>query len=457
MLAEQNRAALKIQSIFRQQREKYRSSVKRARNFYTHELILDKSGDALAARPSAKRRLYIFLEDPSSSKSANITSMALLSTIVVSISGFILETTPELLFVSNTIWQTIEVVSSIIFTVEYCLRFAVCDEGGLSKGQFLLSILNLFDLMAILPFWVEVVMQLFLGLNEGKGNLALLRVLRAVRLVRLFRVFKLGRYSSGMKLMGEAIKNSFHSLWVLVLFLLVGVVLASSLMYYVEKLSCPTGEDMSADEAARYKSECADMFNSGVSPSFGLCCDSNDAPRDFPSIFSAMWWAIVTMTTVGFGDISPRTPAGKAVGFGTMLVGMVLIALPVAIVGQKFQDAYDTHGDLKVSATRPSRMGPEKWVLNPEMSEHVAQIKRLKINDEVLAENVDRFLTLIDEVQERRGKIAKDQLEEMNRQRVIHRTFTDFLDGLGEAGPNFQKTEEEDEEGVSEKNAWVVD
>merc|ERR1719473_2671595 len=94
--------------------------------------------------------------------------------------------------------------------------------------------------------------------DGGNSNTAGLRVLRAVRLIRLFRIFKLGRYSSGMQLMAEAVRNSFQALWVLCFFLAIGVVLFSSGLYYTERLSCPTSKDLTPQQMAVYQQECRD-------------------------------------------------------------------------------------------------------------------------------------------------------------------------------------------------------
>jgi voltage-gated potassium channel Kch len=290
--------------------------------------------------------------------------------------------------------------------------------------------MNLVDLFAILPFWLELFLAVFFS-DMLESNFTVLRVLRAVRLVRIFRIFKLGRYSFGMKLMGEAITNSFQALWVLVFFLMVGVVLASSLMYYSEKMSCPVKKDMSTQDFSKYTQQCSDSFNNGVSPSFGLCCEFYDngetAAKDFQSIFYAFWWAIVTMTTVGFGDIYPRTWAGKVVGFFVMLFGMVLIALPVAIVGQKFQDAYQAHSENATVA----QAAQEKWTVSPG-SDVCERLRGLKVKDPALADKVVQFTSLLDEVWEKRGKLSKEQAEEINRQQAIHTTFANLLHGLGQ-------------------------
>merc|ERR1711881_696010 len=90
--------------------------------------------------------------------------------------------------------------------------------------------------------------------------------------------------------------------------------------------------------------------SNGISD-LGLCCDEFDSPNDFRSIIDAFWWSFVTMTTVGFGDVYPRTWLGKVVGTFSMLSGILIIALPVAIVGRKFQEIYESYaGEEKSTA-----------------------------------------------------------------------------------------------------------
>merc|ERR1711959_296914 len=86
-----------------------------------------------------------------------------------------------------------------------------------------------------------------------------------------------------------------------------------------------------------YNDECHARLES----QYGLCCNAYESPLDFPTIPEAIWWAVVTMVTVGYGDAVPRTTAGKVVGVATVLCGIVLIALPIAIIGQRFHEAYD--------------------------------------------------------------------------------------------------------------------
>lgn len=192
--------------------------------------------------------------------------------------------------------------------------------------------MNILDVVAVLPFYVELLSQ------SVEGLLGPLRVLRSVRLIRIFRIFRLSRYSMGMAVMIHSLGASVQPLAILVFFLIIGGTLFSSLLYYAEKMYCPDIANMSPAEFALHKEECIDhnFDSSGM-----RCCDEHGSAIGFASIMDATWWCAVTMTTVGYGDKVPATKLGQFIGGLTILSGIVLISLPVAIVGSRFQAAYE--------------------------------------------------------------------------------------------------------------------
>lgn len=290
-----------------------------------------------------RQQFYLFLEDPDYSMFSRVFSHFILYTIVASIACFVLETMPQ--FRGATVFKIVEPVTTIIFTLEYLSRFFVCDAfppkcyGHTSKWGFIKNPLNILDLLAILPYWLEVAAE------ELMKNVKPLRVLRSVRLIRCFRIFKLSKYSLGMTIMVESVLNSVQPLSILTFFLCIGVVLTSSLMYYAERTGCPdVAAKIAAGTFAKYQQECADLdtgWTSGVSGPAELCCNEYGSALDFQSVAQSFWWSVVTMTTVGYGDHVPRTLLGRLVGCLAMISGIILISLPVAIVGSKFQMAYE--------------------------------------------------------------------------------------------------------------------
>mmetsp|Transcript_29622 Transcript_29622/g.81491 ORF Transcript_29622/g.81491 Transcript_29622/m.81491 type:complete len:475 (-) Transcript_29622:265-1689(-) len=429
---EEERAAVKIQAVWRGRCERLECMRRRCRSkpwgYFTHTLVLTYV--SLIRNPmyavSTKRMVYLLLEDPASSRLAFGISLVIIGTIALSIGIFMFETWPEAYNSSPFLWFSLEALCSVIFTVEYLCRFTVCTEGGIRRWRFLISPLNLMDVLAVLPFYVEMVMG-----SAGTSSTFVLRFVRVVRLARLVRVFKLGRYAAGMRLVAAAMWQSTQALSVLVFLLGMGVVLFSSAVYHLERLSCPEIEDMSILQVGEYAQECADDYNRGVSPKYGLCCTEDSAANDFPSIIAAYWWSMATMTSVGYGDIYPRTRVGKCVGFLAMLVGMVLIALPVAIVGQKFQDVYESHDleEAKYRAATRLRSEGKVWSLVPS-SDVVQQLRHLELKDPALAKSVAQLASCLESTWEQREQLGRSRRIELDRQEEFRKKATDLLDGM---------------------------
>ena len=198
------------------------------------------------------------------------------------------------------------------FTLEYLTRLI----SSPNKWKFVKEVLNLIDLIAILPYFLNF------ALNGKDSNVSSVAILRAVRLVRVFRVFKLSRYSSGLRILGLTLKASIGELGLLVFFLSVGVVLFASAIYYAE---------MSSDDSA------------------------------FRSIPHSFWWAIVTMTTVGYGDMYPTTLIGKCIGSLCACTGILAIALPVPVIVANFERFYSQSQDEAKRDSEDSKKKAAKY------------------------------------------------------------------------------------------------
>jgi len=196
----------------------------------------------------------------------------------------------------------IESCCIVWFSAELSTRFACCPD----QAAFLCDAMNVIDLVAILPYFITLGAQLINdGASAGSGSASQdvesLTVLRVVRLVRVFRIFKLSRYFKGLQILGKTIRTSMRVLGLLIFFLFICVVLFSSAVYFAE----------------------ADVTDT---------C--------FRSIPDAFWWAIVTMTTVGYGDMMPISPVGKLVGSLCAIAGVLTIALPVPVIVSNFNYVY---------------------------------------------------------------------------------------------------------------------
>jgi voltage-gated potassium channel len=212
--------------------------------------------------------------------------------IVISLVSFSIETLPNLRPETAMPLRTIEVICVSLFTVEYLLRIAVAKP----KWRFIFSFFGLVDLAAILPFYLTS------GLD--------LRSLRALRLLRLFRAFKLIRYSKAIQ--------RFHRAFIIVKedLILFGCV-ALLLLYF---------------------------------SAVGIYYFENTVqPESFSSVFDGLWWAVATLTTVGYGDVYPITSGGRFFTFMVLVLGLGVVAVPTGLVASGLSKARREEEEDKVS------------------------------------------------------------------------------------------------------------
>jgi len=166
------------------------------------------------------------------------------------------------------------------------------------------------DLLAILPYFITLLLE------NSSVNLSFFRILR---LFRVFRVFKLGKYSSGLRMFVTVLIRSKEALSVMLFFVSLAMVLFGSVVYYCESGVWTVDENYPDGYYQRIS------FNQ---------VDSERSP--FRSIPGAFWWVIVTVTTVGYGDLYPTSPAGKFIGAVTMISGILTLALPITIISSNY-------------------------------------------------------------------------------------------------------------------------
>ncbi|XP_008067726.1 potassium voltage-gated channel subfamily A member 6 [Carlito syrichta] len=173
--------------------------------------------------------------------------------------------------------------------------------------------MNVIDLVAIFPYFITLGTELVqqqeppaAGGGQNGQQAMSLAILRVIRLVRVFRIFKLSRHSKGLQILGKTLQASMRELGLLIFFLFIGVILFSSAVYFAE---------------------------------------ADDDDSLFPSIPDAFWWAVVTMTTVGYGDMYPMTVGGKIVGSLCAIAGVLTIALPVPVIVSNFNYFYHRETD----------------------------------------------------------------------------------------------------------------
>ena len=203
--------------------------------------------------------------------------IALLICIVISILVVMLDSVSTLHDQFGLQFYIMEWIFTGIFTVEYILRL-ICIRRPL---KYVFSVLGLIDLLAIIPSYLSM----FLAGSES------LLVFRALRLLRIFRIFRLVHFLSEMRFLSVALKNSLRKISIFILFVITMVVILGSVIYLVEGRT-----------------------------------------NGFTSIPQSVYWAIVTITTVGYGDIAPVTPLGKFIASFIMLLGYGILAVPTGIV-----------------------------------------------------------------------------------------------------------------------------
>lgn len=189
----------------------------------------------------------------------------------------------------------IECVCNAWFTLEIIIRFL----SSPSKLEFIKGVVNIIDFMATLSFYLDLALQNFFSLSHYDNA----DILEFFSIIRIMRLFKLTRHSAGLKILIQTFKASAGELMLLVFFLVLGIVIFASLVYYAERI----------------------QYNPN---------------NDFNSIPLGLWWALVTMTTVGYGDMAPKTYAGMFVGALCAIAGVLTIALPVPVIVSNFAMFY---------------------------------------------------------------------------------------------------------------------
>ena len=306
-----------------------------------------------------QKKMWLLFEYPESSRMARVVAVISVSVILISIVIFCMETMPEfkdarrstesaqgVSTCGETIASTVPTVTQsagnatsasevdaaananlaayfrhpffvietcciVWFTFEIIVRFL----SSPSKLCFAKNVMNIIDIIAVLPYFIQVGTMIAQSSTDTNSQAMSLAILRVIRLVRVFRIFKLSRHSRGLQILGRTLKASMRELGLLIFFLCIGVVLYSSAVYFAD----------------------ADSVGENGEPIF-------------KSIPDAFWWAVVTMTTVGYGDMKPKSTGAKIVGSLCAITGVLTIALPVPVIVSNFNYFYHREADSEDSS-----------------------------------------------------------------------------------------------------------
>jgi voltage-gated potassium channel len=285
-----------------------------------------------------RRRTYTILENASGEPAARLLNGLLIGLILANVAAIVLASVTSIGARYHAWFSTLEWLSILVFTFEYLARVwaAVERDDGRYRApvrgriRYMLSPLALIDLLAILPFYLTFLVPLDL---------------RFMRIFRLFLIFKLTRYHASMNLLARVMRNEARPI-AAALF-----VLATLLM---------------------------------VAASFAFIAEHEAQPHVFASIPDAMWWAIVTMTTVGYGDMVPITPFGKLIGGVIAVIGLGMVALPAGLLAAGFSE--QLHQRKRAFEDEVHRMLSD-GVLSAEESDRLESVRdRLGLTDQQAAE-----------------------------------------------------------------------
>jgi voltage-gated potassium channel len=253
-----------------------------------------------------RRRVYEILTGPRSNDLVGrVISFLLLVLIAANVTASVLETDAEIRALAPGFFRWFEIISVAVFTVEYVLRLWSCTadpefahpiRGRLKQAGRPMALV---DLVAIAPSYLELALP---------GTLDF-RFLRALRLMRLFRLLRIGSLGDSFAMLVRVVQGKRGALVVSLAVVVVAMVLAAGAMYVVEH---------------------------------------KHASSQFTSIPRAMWWAIITITTVGYGDMTPATPLGQAIAGFVAFLGICALALPVGIISSGYLDEVNRRHEREI-------------------------------------------------------------------------------------------------------------
>ena len=256
------------------------------------------------------------------SRISTVVNSTIMLLIVINVIAIILESVRDYQLEYGTWFWYLELFSVAVFTVEYLARLWVSVEnldygkGWRGRLRYMMSPMAMIDLIAIAPFYLSMIISVDT---------------RMLRILRLLRVFKLSRHFAVLGVLGTVMRNEWKTLTSAIFVMVILVVLSASGIYVVER---------------------------------------HAQPDAFGSIPSAMWWATVTLTTVGYGDVVPMTVTGRLLGVLITVLGVGMAALPAGIIASGFTTELARRRERYEMAAKKILMDGE---INSEDRRHLAE------------------------------------------------------------------------------------
>ncbi|XP_073535711.1 delayed-rectifier potassium channel regulatory subunit KCNS2 [Phyllobates terribilis] len=307
-----------------------------------------------------RRRLWLALDNPGYSILSRIFSILSIIIVLGSIVTMCLNSLPDFQIVNangsteeDPRFEIVEHFGIAWFTLELVVRFAVSPDMTL----FFKHPLNIIDFISIAPFYITLIVNLVVESSPTLANLG--RVAQVLRLMRIFRILKLARHSTGLRSLGATLKYSYKEVGLLLLYLSVGISIFSVVAYTIEK-------------------------------------EENDGLATIPSCW---WWATVSMTTVGYGDVVPGSIAGKLTASACILAGILVVVLPITLIFNKFSHFYRRQKQLE-NAMRSCDFGDGvKDIASVNLRDYYAQrVKSLMASITNISKNTPSEQSLNDSI-----------------------------------------------------------
>ncbi|XP_043931024.1 potassium voltage-gated channel subfamily G member 3 isoform X2 [Protopterus annectens] len=259
-------------------------------------------------------RMRRTFEEPTSSVAAQILATVSILFVIVSMVVLCASTLPDWKTAENNSVEEHRIIEAVCigwFTAECIVRFIVSRN----KCEFVKKPLNIIDLLAISPYYISVLLTILTGENSQLQRAGV--TLRVLRMMRIFWVIKLARHFIGLQTLGLTLKRCYREMVMLLVFICVAMAIFGALSQLLEH---------------------------------GLDLETKN--EDYASIPAACWWVIISMTTVGYGDMYPITMPGRVLGGVCVVSGIVLLALPITFIYHSFVQCYH---ELKFRSARYSR------------------------------------------------------------------------------------------------------